>query len=191
MGALAVGKLTVEEYFAMDDASERPLEYHDGEIFPIVDATPQHARIHANATLSVGGRLKGTTCFVNTNLRVRTTARNYVVPDLAVICGSLITAAESKNAIANPKVIVEILSPSTADFDHGGKFALYCKLPSFTEYVLIAQDAPIVEVFYKVSDMKWMLSKYEGTQSIVKIESLGMEIPASELYEGIEFPPNS
>ena len=189
MGALEVSKLTVDEYFAMDDASERPLEYHDGEIFPVVDATIQHAVIHSNTWLCVGSRLKGSPCVSTTQLRVRATARNYVIPDITVVCGGFVPAAESKDAITNPKVIVEILSPSTADFDHGGKFALYCELPSFTEYVLIAQGAPKVEVFYKVSDVKWILSKYEGIQSIVKIESLGIEIPASEIYEGIEFPP--
>ena len=188
MSAFAVGKLTVEEYFKMDESSETPLEYYDGEIFPIAEATAQHSRIHANATICVGMRLNGSPCFATTTPRVRTNALNYVVPDIAVICGSFIFASESKTVITNPKVIVEILSPTAADFDHGGKFALYCKLPTLTEYVLIAQDTPRVEVFCRASEAKWILSIYEGIQSIVKIESLGIEIPASEIYAGIEFP---
>ena len=188
MSAFAVGKLTVEEYFAMDESSESPLEYYDGEIFPVVDATLEHAIIHVNVSFCLAGRLKGSPCRAASQLRVRTNARNYVVPDLAVVCGGFIQAPESKNITINPKVILEILSPTTADFDHGGKFALYCKLPSFTEYVLIAQDTPKVEVFFKESDVKWILSIYEGIQSNVKIESLGIEIPASEIYAGIEFP---
>jgi Uma2 family endonuclease len=129
MGAVAVGKLTVEEYFKMDDSSEGRLEYHDGEIFPVVAATQQHAIIYINASFCLAGRLKGSPCIAAGQLRVRTTARNYVVPDIAVICGTFIPAAESKDSFTNPKVIVEILSPTTADFDHGGKFALYCELP--------------------------------------------------------------
>ena len=190
MGALPVGKITVEEYFALDDSSEGRLEYHDGEIFPVVAASKQHALIQANASFCFAGRLKGSPYFAAAQLRVQTTARNYVVPDIAIVCGDFVPAAESKDAFTNPKVIVEILSPSTADFDHGGKFALYCKLPSFAEYVLISQDKPKVEVFYKASDVKWILSIYEGMQSIVKVESLDIEIPATELYAGIDFPTN-
>ncbi len=191
MGALAVGKITLEEYFAMDEVSERPLEYYDGEVFPMVTATVQHAIISVNASRRLAERLDGSPCIATGNLRVRTTASNYVIPDITVVCGGFIQAGAWKDANTNPKVIVEILSPTTADFDHGGKFALYCQLPSFTEYVLIAQDEPKIEVFYKVSDMKWMLTKYDGMQSIVKIESLGIEIPASEIYQGVAFPASS
>jgi Uma2 family endonuclease len=188
MGALAVGRITVEEYFAMAEASDLPLEYHDGEVFPRVEATLQHAIISVNASRRLAERLDGSPCIAAGNLHVRTSASNYVIPDITVVCGGFTLAAESKDAATNPKVIVEILSPTTADFDHGGKFALYCQLPSFTEYVLIAQDAPNIEVFFKVSDVKWILTKYDGIQSIVKIESLGIEIPASEIYQGVEFP---
>lgn len=187
MGAQLASKLTVEEYFAMDDASERPLEYHNGELFPMVAATPQHSVILASVTISLGVRLKGGPCFLAGAPRVQTTASNYVYPDIAVICGGFKYSAESANAITNPTVIVEILSPTTADFDHGGKFALYSRLPSFTEYVLIAQDQAMVEVFYKESEVQWILRKYEGLNSIIKLGSLGIEIPATEIYAGIEF----
>ena len=110
MGAIPVGKITVAEYFAMDDCAEGRLEYYDGEVFPLVEAT-----------------------------------------------------------YTNPKVIVEILSPTTNGFDHGGKFALYRELPSFTEYVLIAQDKPKVEVFHKESASQWRLSLYDGLDALIKL----------------------
>ena len=184
MGVQLAG--TVEEYFALDDASERPLEYHNGELFPTVGASPQHSVILVNASYCFGARLKGGPCFAACAPRVQTTASNYVYPDLAVICGGFQYSAESANAITNPKVIVEILSPTTADFDHGGKFALYSRLPSFTEYVLVAQDQAMIEVFYKESEVQWILRKYEGLNSIVQIRSLEIEIPAAEIYAGIE-----
>jgi len=189
MGALPVVKLTVQEYFALDAASERPLEYHDGEIFQMVDATPQHARISSNTTFSLAKRLEGTPCFGNTNLNIRTTGRNYVVPDITVVCGNVIPSPESRNSVVNPKLIVEILSPSTADFDHGGKFDLYCQLPTFEEYVLIAQDKPKVEVFTKESETRWILTKYDGIEATIRLESLNLDLPAAEIYTGVEFPP--
>ena len=188
MGVQLPSKLTVEEYFAMDDASERPLEYHNGDLFPMVAASPQRSVILVNVSHCLASLLKGGPCFAAGAPRVRTTGSNYVYPDIAVICGGFEYSAESANAITNPKVIVEILSPTTADFDHGGKFALYSRLPSFTEYVLIAQDQAMIEVFYKESEVQWILRKYEGMNSIIRIRSLEIEIPATEIYAGIEFP---
>lgn len=120
---------------------------------------------------------------------MRTTASNYVVPDITVVCGQIVSFGDSKNSVSNPKVIIEILSPTTAGFDHGGKFVLYSKLPSFVEYVLIAQDKARVAVFTKESDTRWMLTLYEGLDATVRLESLALEIPAAEIYEGVEFPP--
>ena len=188
MGAQLAGKLTVEEYFAMDDKSERPLEFHNGYLFPMVAASPQHSVILVNASHCLASLLKGSHCFAAGAPRVQTTASNYVYPDIAVICGRFEYSAESANAITNPKVIIEILSPTTADFDHGGKFALYSRLPSFTEYVLIAQDQAMIEVFHKESEVQWILRKYEGLNSIIRLRSLEIEIPAAEIYLGIEFP---
>ncbi len=189
MGALPVAKLSVEDYFALDATAERSLEYHDGEVFEMVDATIAHAIINANTVGSLVSRLRGSGCICGSNLVVRTTARNYVVPDITVVCGQIVRAGEAKNSVINPKVIIEILSPSTADFEHGGKFALYCKLPSFVEYVLIAQDTAKVEVFTKESDTRWILTMYEGLEATVRLESLALEIPAAEIYAGVEFPP--
>jgi len=187
MGALPVTKLTPEEYFAMDDVAEGRLEYHDGEVFPVVAATPQHALILVSTSSCLAIRLKGGPCVAGAQFRVRTTARNYVVPDIAIVCGGLIMATDAKDAVTNPKVIVEILSPSTDDFDHGGKFALYRELESFTDYILIAQDKPKVEVFHKEAPNQWLLSIHDGLDADIRIESLGIEIPAHEIYAGIEF----
>jgi len=79
-------------------------------------------------------------------------------------------------------VIVEILSPSTADCDYGGKFALYRGLPSFEEYLLIAQDEPRIEVFRKMPDDRWVLSSYVGLDATVRVESLEIDLPLAEIY---------
>ena len=84
---------------------------------------------------------------------------------------------------------MEVHSPSTADFDYGGKFALYRRLATLDEYVLIAQDNPNVDVFFRSPDGRWILSSTESLEASVKLDSLGIALPMAELYAGVEFKP--
>ncbi|MBS1828887.1 MAG: Uma2 family endonuclease [Acidobacteria bacterium] len=181
MGAPPVPKMTVKEYIEADLVSDRPLEYHDGEVSPIAVASFRHASIESRLGRKVGGQLKSG-CQIIGTMRVRISARQYVQPDLIVYCGQPALTDESDPSLTNPKVIFEILSPSTAGYDYSDKFHLYRQLPSFEEYVLVAQDQPRIDVFRKMADGRWLLSNYEGDQAVATVESLGIEIPLGELY---------
>ena len=115
-------------------------------------------------------------------MRVRISPVQYVQPDLIVYCGQPVLTAESDPSLTNPKVIFEILSPTTEGYDYSGKFQLYRQLPSFEEYVLVAQEQPRVEVFRRMPDGKWILSTYEGNESTAVIESLNVQLPLGEIY---------
>ena len=97
------------------------------------------------------------------------------------------------DAILNPKVIVEILAPTTEDYDCGRKFQLYQLLPSFEEYVFIAQDEPRVSVYHKAPGDLWRLATYRGLESVAKLTKLGIDLPLSEIYDGVAWsqPPPS
>ena len=187
MSAKLKMKLSVEDYLELDEAAEQKSEYHDGEIFPVVVATENHAGIAANLGMVFGPRLRGSGCRRLQFLRVRVSPTQYVYPDFAVVCGNSQFAQEDANSLINPKVIVEILSPSTADFDHGGKFELYRNLPSFEEYLLVSQDEPRVEIFRKQSPSSWSMNIVRGLGETVHVTSLGIEFPLNELYEGVNF----
>jgi Uma2 family endonuclease len=183
MSASPIPKLSVEEYLALDRVAERRSEYHDGEMFPVVVASWEHGRIAANTTRRLCERLDGRPCQVATaTTRVRVSATNFVYPDILVVCGRPIFTDNQRETITNPKVIVEILSPSTTDYDYGGKFALYRGLPSFEEYLLIAQDEPRIEVFRKTPDSRWILSSYVGLDATVPVETLEIDLPLAEIY---------
>ena len=187
MSASPVAKLTIDDYLAIDGASDRPLEFHDGEIYPMVDATVDHSIIAANVVHHLASRLDGSNRRVVSVVSIRATAKNVVYPDIAVFCGSILRAKDAPDSAINPKLIVEVLSPSTEGYDYSGKFDIYCTIPTFEEYVLIAQDQPRVHVFHKNSDVKWTLTKYDGLQSVIKLESLNIELPAADIFAGIEF----
>jgi Uma2 family endonuclease len=88
-------------------------------------------------------------------------------------------------------VIVEILSPSTANYDYGEKFILYRNLESFEEYLLVSQERARVEVARKKADKQWVLTTYEGLDAVVNIESLTMSLPMTEIYSGVELNPDT
>ena len=186
MGAIPKAKYSVQEYLDLDRKAERKGEYHDGEIFPILDATVAHSRIAANLGLVFIPRLRGTGCQSQQSpLRVGVSATQFVYPDFLVVCGEPNLTDEQQDTLTNPKVIVEILSPSTADYDHGGKFALYRSLPTFEEYVLIAQDKPMAEIFRRQSPDDWSLQIVTNPQAVVQLRSIGIEFPLREIYEGV------
>lgn len=181
MGALPVPKLTVEEYIEADQVSDRPLEYHDGEIFPLAEASIRHAAIDSCLHKMLGSQL-ASSCRVLGTMRVRISPTQYVQPDLIVYCGKPELTTESDPSLTNPRVIVEILSPSTAGYDYGDKFELYRRLPSLEEYVLVAQDKPRIEVFRRIDGGRWLLSTYEGESATALIESIDVRLPLAEIY---------
>jgi Uma2 family endonuclease len=190
MGAQLASKVSVEEYLAQDRAAEVPSEYHDGEIFPLAAVSWEHSIISANVVSMLRDRLYKSPCSVaNSPLRVRVSPAKYLIPDMMVVCGKPILTDEHQDTVTNPKVIVEILSPSTADYDYGTKFILYRKLASFEEYVLVSQDRARVEVAHKAADKSWMISTYEGLDAVVNVESMGISLPMAEIYRGVELSP--
>ncbi len=190
MSAAPVVKLSVEEYLAADRVAERQSEYHDGEMFPIADVTWEHGLIVGNTAHALVQRLEKTPCRLAVSpVRVRATSTKFLFPDIMIVCGKPAFTDEAADTITNPKLIVEVLSPSTADFDYGGKFALYRRLATLDEYVLIAQDKPNVDVFFRSPDGRWILSSTESLEASVKLDSLGIALPMAELYSGVEFKP--
>jgi Uma2 family endonuclease len=190
MGALPVAKISVEEYLTLDRAAEVKSEYHDGELFPVVAVTWAHARISVRIGGWLDRHLEKTPCSAGGNpLRVRVSPTKFVIPDIVVICGQPNLTDEHQDTVTNPKVIVEILSPSTAGYDYGEKFILYRRLPSFEEYILVSQDQPRIETYRKISDDRWVLSTYEGLDALAPIESLALSLPLAEVYDGVDLPP--
>lgn len=189
MSSLPLPKMTVEDYLAFDRAAEVKSEFHDGELFQIEAVSLQHNRVALNTARKLADQLDGTPCEVLIQpIRVRVSPTKFVYPDLMVVCGTPEVTDEVQDTITNPKVIIEVLSPSTADYDYRAKFQLYRNLPSFTEYLLIDQNDPKVEVFRRLEGSDWLLSSYAGLDAVVPVRCLNIEVPLSVIYAHVEFP---
>ena len=84
-------------------------------------------------------------------------------------------------------MVIEILSDSTESYDRGKKFEHYRTLESLQEYVLVSQDKPKVEQFFKQPDGKWLYSEVNGIDSVVQLFSIECEIDLKEIYHKVEF----
>lgn len=191
MKAHKLSSLTVEEYIQHEIETGRRYEYHDGQIYALAGGSLEHALLIGNAysELRNGLRKKGSNCKPITNdAKLYIEKENkYVYPDSMVICGEIEKSKDTKDAVTNPILIVEVLSKSTSEYDRGDKFYFYRQIPSLQEYVLIDQSRYVVEVYYKKdkNDL-WRISRYEGLDQVISIQSLDIEISMRELYFDID-----
>jgi Uma2 family endonuclease len=150
----------------------------------------QHNLISMNAGRELGNRLLRGPCRVlSSDMRIAVNTKSgYVYPDVSVVCGAPGYTDERKDTITNPKLVVEVLSPSTSQYDLGVKLRLYLKLQGLTDVVLVAQDRIWIEYWYRASDGGWKTTVLEDPGSILDIVSLDCKIPLSEIYLGVDLP---
>lgn len=183
---------SIQEYLEKERGSAQRHEYQDGEILAMAGGSPERSFITANIVGELRNALKGKPCRVaESNLRIRIPGRpRYVYPDASVICGPLQFDPNDgeRHSILNPRVIVEVLSPSTEAYDRGDKFTQYREIESFEEYILVSQDRPNVESYLRQPDGAWSILNFTGLGGVAKIRSVAVEIPMTEIYAGISWP---
>src|SRR5207249_1630762 len=145
-----------------------------GEVFAMAGASPTHVLIVSNVVAALHGQLPRRPCRVYaSDLRVRVQASGlYTYPDVIVVCGELQFDDDHQDTLLNPTLVVEVLSESTQDYDRGGKFAQYRKIPSFAEYVLVAQNECHVEHFVKQANGLWLLAETDRLEDVLTLSSI-------------------
>ena len=174
---------TAADYLAWEATQDQRSEFIDGEVFAMAGGT----LAHNNATLATGAtlrqHLKGSPCraFVS-DVKVNVQASNSLFyPDVVVACQPGDLANAQAQTLTEPILIAEVLSPSTAAFDRGGKFAHYRLLDSLQEYVLIDTDTPRVEVFRRNAANRWELYPSTGLDAAVELASVGWQGTVGDL----------
>ncbi len=181
-----VGQMTVEEYFAFDEATDTRYEYIDGEIIPLSGGTLYHGIIMANCIGAFWQRLKGSGCrVVSSDMRNRVSPTRYVYPDFCVFCGDPATDDRAVN-LWNPTLVGEVTSPSSVSRDRGEKRLYYQRIPSLQVYLVIDQFEARVEVDTR-QESGWQTVEYAGQDAIIPLPALECELPLAEIYDGISF----
>lgn len=190
MSAVPKRKLTAAEYLAIEKTAEFKSEFFNGEMFAMAGASRPHNRLKENVIGELFGRLKGGPCQTfSSDQRVLIDRTGlYTYPDLLIVCGPVETPAGDDDTITNPRVVVEILSPSTERYDRTTKFRHYQQLPSVQEYVLVSQSEPLCERFTRQADGSWALVSFVGLEAVLALNSVPVQVPLADVYAGVEFP---
>jgi len=186
-------KLTVQEYLALDRQAEIKSEFLDGQMFAMAGGTEEHSLIASNLIRELGTQLKAKPCKVYTpDMRVKIEATGLCTyPDVHVVCGDARFADARRDTLLNPNIIFEVLSASTAAWDRGQKFWHYRHLESLTDYVLVSQDAWLVEHYTRQPNGVWLLETVEGPDGVLKLSSIDAQVPLTEIFAKTGLKPET
>jgi Uma2 family endonuclease len=175
--------MTEADYLAYERTHAGKHEYVSGEVVAMEGVSDAHDRLQVNATVALANRLRGGPCRVRgADLRVRLDETGlYCYPDLTIVCGDAAFAPTQPVTLLNPRVIIEVLSESTEEYDRGAKVAHYRHRASVDLILLIDSRRQVVERQQRNADGTWTLS--EHTRGVVVV--LDHAIPLDELYEGV------
>jgi Uma2 family endonuclease len=192
--AVAYGKkkLTVEEYLRWEKESLGKNEYYRGEIFAMAGAGARHVIIAKNLMRDLATTLRGKPCQpYGSDLRIHIPENTlFTYPDISIICGDIISSKEDADTATLPVVIIEILSPSTRQYDRGEKFKLYREIHSLKEYIMIDAESIGIEVFSINNNGNWELTEYKTTDGSLPIPSLGLLLVIADIYEDTKLIPS-
>jgi len=185
MSTLANRFLTPQEYLEMERKAEYKSEYYNGEMFAMSGVSRRHDRIAVRLTFLIEQHVRGKRCEAfSANMRVLATPSGlYTYPDLSVVCEEPQFEDAQVDTLTNPALLVEILSPSTENYDRGKKAKLYRAIPSLRELLFIAQDSYEVELYRRQPDGTWSLIEANGPESEITLTSIGYTLSLRELYE--------
>ncbi len=180
--------ISPEEYLKIDRAStDVKYEYMDGLMYAMSGGTVNHAEIALNLIIALREHLGDGPCHAfSSDVRVQVAEEKYYYPDVAVSCNPEDWQQGANDIVRTPRLVVEVLSPSTESFDRGRKFRTYQACPSIEEYVLIRTAYQEVEIFNRQGDI-WTYRRF-GPGQEVELRSIGLTIPLAALYRRTDVP---
>ncbi len=181
--AISKPRMTPQDFLAWEAGQTQRHDFVDGEIYAMAGDTLEHNEGILNVAMALKNHLKGTPCRVLiSDVQVRVEPQgNYFYPDITVTCSPADLANPQAISIAQPSLIIEVLSPSTAAYDRGDKFASLRHLPSLQEYVLLDIAAARLEVFRRNAQDRWELFETAGTSSPAHLQSVAWQGSLSQL----------
>jgi Uma2 family endonuclease len=173
--------LSAIDYLAWEAAQPERHEYIDGEVFAMAGAEDRHVTVAGNLYITLRQHLSGSPCRTYmSDMRLHVAAANsYFYPDVLVTCSALDQA--SAMVKTEPRLIVEVLSPTTAAYDRGLKFSHYRTLTSLEEYVLVDLDTRATDCYRKGADGLWVLHPFARGEA-VELASVALTVTAAQLF---------
>jgi Uma2 family endonuclease len=180
---------TPAEYLELEEKAEFRSEYRDGEIVPMAGGTTNHNEISLNVATNLRFSLKGQNYRVYmSDVRLWIPPnRQYTYPDVMLIQGEPIYWENTTSTVTNPRLIVEVLSKSTGNYDRGDKFDYYRSISTLQEYILIDQSRYHVIQYVKANEEQWLMTNYNQAEGIVKLGSVDLALSLNDIYDRVNF----
>jgi len=182
-------RYTPEEYLELERQSDVRHEYYEGEIYAMAGETLKHSQICVNLAREVSSQLKGKPCqALSPNMKVRAQTKGlFAYPDLTVVCGEPIFHDQKKDVLLNPRVIFEVLSPSTERYDRTMKFFKYRQeIEDLTDYIIVSQHSAFIEHYEKQADGRWVHTVVGGLENVLNVTSINCVLSLAEIYDRVE-----
>ena len=181
---MPIQKLTLDEYIEWENAQLDRNEFVRGEVFAMVGGRRIHGRVVANLVQAFANHMSGSPCQVFAeSMKVQVADDTIVYPDVFVTCDEV--DLRTDQIFRSPRVVVEVLSPSTQAYNRGLKFTLYRRVASLREYILIDPDTRTVEAFRVGADGLWVLHDMSGLASLA-IPAIDATIAMTEVFAGVD-----
>jgi Uma2 family endonuclease len=181
--AKIIQRISVEDYLEGEKISEIQHEYIDGEVYAMSGASKRHNLISINLHNRIARRLRGSSCAVFLlQVKVYVEAHNaFYYPDVVVTCDA---QDNDEYVIHSPRLIVEVLSPSTEAIDRREKLYAYQKIETLMEYVIIEQDRIGALHYWRDAEGRWLKEQLDA-EDVLHLSSIELQFPLAEVYEDV------
>ena len=182
-------EFTDAEYLQYEKDSPTKHEFYQGQIYAMAGTSTDHNRIAGQVFVALDSQLDGKPCepFIG-DQRIKieaTTLQTY--PDVFVACPPFSYDTGDKHTMLDAVVIIEVLSPSTANYDRNEKFDNYKRLTSLRHYVLIEQKQMKVTHHFLDADDKWQSETLEAPEDVVELRAIQCQLVLRQIYKRINF----
>jgi Uma2 family endonuclease len=185
-------RMTLEEFFDWQQRQDRNYELVDGvpvlTVKAMTGASVRHDTVTVNVIVSLGSQLRGSPCRPRTSDQSIVTSRGTRRPDVSVECGQ---PDDRSLATEDPRVVVEVLSPSTTRYDRFQKLEEYKQHKAIRVILLIDTELPRVTVWRKDADGQWTSAEKSGLTAVIDLPEIGASLPLADIYADLSFEPEA
>ena len=188
-------RMTAEDYLMRERATLREdggkHEFFNGKLIEMAGASYNHNRIAKNAALSLEKQFEQyhtnhETTLSDTKVPSFLKGKNFFYPDVVIVDGKPIYVDEFEDIVANPQILIEVLSESTESFDRGDKFQSYKSIKYLQEYILISSDKRCIEQFYRDENGHWQTGKVIS-EGILALKIMPFQLTIEDIYRKADF----
>jgi len=187
MSSLPIKRYTPEEYLEIERTAEFKSEYVSGEMLGMAGASFAHNQIARNVMSRIERQAEAGPCQpLGSDQKVNVGA-SFFYPDVTVVCGKPEFLDKRKDVLLNPTVIVEVLSPSTEQYDRGHKLNKYIQLASLRDLLFVSQDEISIEHLSRQPDNTWLLKVITDPDAVITLDSIDCRLTVADIYARVEF----